>query len=70
MTAAGCSDEDMHKITWENACRFFDWDPFAVLPRERATVGALRRLSPDVDTSTRSRSEWRALYEAKAGAGA
>ena len=27
--AAGCSDEEIHKITWENACRFFDWDPFA-----------------------------------------
>ena len=22
-------DEEIHKITWENACRFFDWDPFA-----------------------------------------
>ena len=66
MTAAGCDDEDMHKITWQNGCRFFDHDPFASIPRERATVGALRKLSPDVDTSIRSRSEWRARYEANA----
>ena len=28
LQGAGCSDEEIHKITWENACRFFDWDPF------------------------------------------
>ncbi len=66
MEAAGCNDEDMHKITWQNTCRFFDVDPFAVIPREQATVGALRALSPDVDTSIRSRHEWRELYEANA----
>ena len=38
-----CSDDEIHKITWENACRFFDWDPFAHTPKEQATVGALRR---------------------------
>ncbi len=66
MEAAGCSDEDMHKITWQNTCRFFDIDPFAIIPREQATVGALRALSPDVDTSIRSRHEWRELFEANA----
>ncbi len=64
MAAAGCSDEDMHKITWQNTCRFFDVDPFAVIPREQATVGALRALSPDVDTEIRSRHEWRERYAA------
>ena len=29
---AGCTDEEIHKITWENACRFFGWDPFAHIP--------------------------------------
>ncbi len=62
LDAAECSDEDIHQITWQNTCRFFDYDPFAVIPRERASVGALRALSPDVDTSVRSRDEWRALY--------
>ena len=46
---AGCTDEEIHKITWENACRFFDWDPFKHTPKEQATVGALRALAADVD---------------------
>ncbi len=28
------------------------------------TVGALRALSPDVDTSTKTRAQWRERYEA------
>jgi hypothetical protein len=65
MDQAGCSDDEMHKITWENTCRFFDIDPFREIPREQATVGALRSLSPDVDTEVRSKHEWRRLYEAR-----
>jgi predicted TIM-barrel fold metal-dependent hydrolase len=59
---AGASDEDIDKITWQNACRFFSWDPFAVIPREQASVGARRALASDVDTSIRSRKEWAELY--------
>lgn len=62
---AGCSDAEMDKITWQNACRFFNWDPFAAVPREQATVGALRATATDVDTSIRSRKEWAARYAAK-----
>ena len=40
--AAGCTDEEIHKITWENACRFYSWDPFAHTAKAQATVGALR----------------------------
>ena len=25
---AGCTDDEIHKITWQNTCRFFDFDPF------------------------------------------
>ena len=32
---------------------------------EHATVGALRALSPDVDTAIRSRAEWRERYESR-----
>ncbi len=46
-------DEDIHKITWENACRFYKFDPFEHTPREQATVGALRALATDVDTTPR-----------------
>ena len=51
---SGCTDEEIHKITWENACRFYGWDPFKHTPKEQATVGALRadragrRRDPDV----------------------
>ena len=61
---AACTDEEIHKITWENACRFFDWDPFAHTPKEQATVGALRALARDVDTTRMSREEWRKRNEA------
>jgi hypothetical protein len=62
LAAAGATDDEVHKITWGNACRFFGWDPFAQVPRERATVGALRATAGDVDTSIRSRRDWAALY--------
>src|SRR5207237_637671 len=48
---AGATDDDIHKITWQNACRFFHWDPFSTVPREQATVGALRSQAADVDPS-------------------
>ena len=62
--SAGLSDEAINQISWQNVARFCDYDPFAVIPREQATVGALRAQSPDVDTSTVPRSEYRARYEA------
>jgi len=63
--AAGCTDEETGKITWQNACRCYHWDPFTEVPKERATVGALRALAADVDTTIRSRSEWAELYHQK-----
>jgi predicted TIM-barrel fold metal-dependent hydrolase len=61
---AKCTDEEIHKITWENACRFFSWDPFEHTPREQASVGALRALADDVDTTRMPRSEWKKRNEA------
>jgi len=61
---AGCTDEEIQKITWQNACRFFNWDPFKHTPQEQATVGALRALATDVDTTRMSREEWRRRNEA------
>ena len=61
---AGASDGEIHKITWDNATRFFGWDPFAHLSREQATVGALRALAKDVDTTRMGRDEWRKRNEA------
>ncbi len=61
---AGMSDEAIHQVSWQNVARFCDYDPFAVIPREQATVGALRARAADVDTSIVSRNEWRVRYEA------
>ena len=66
--ATGCSDEEIDLITHANVARFFDYDPFAHVPREQATVGALRAQAQDVDTSTTTREEYRARYEAAASA--
>jgi predicted TIM-barrel fold metal-dependent hydrolase len=65
---AGVPDDEIHKITWENTCRFFDWDPFKHTPKEQATVGALRALAADVDTTRMPRAEWKKRNEA-AGVG-
>jgi len=35
-----------------------------VIPKDQATVGALRAQAADVDTSEVSRQEWRARYDA------
>ncbi len=52
------------KITWQNACRFYRFDPFQHTTREQATVGALRALATDVDTSTTSKAQYRERYAA------
>ncbi len=63
MAGAGVPDDEMHQILWQNTTRFFGLDPFRHIAREDATVGALRALSPDVDTEIRSKHEWRRLYD-------
>jgi predicted TIM-barrel fold metal-dependent hydrolase len=63
LQAAECSDEDVEAITWRNACKFFDYDPFAVIDREHATVGALRATASDVDVSETSRHEYQRRWQ-------
>ena len=65
LNAAGADDTDINKITWENSCRFFGWDPFGRTPKSQATVRALRAKATDVDVSIRPRAEWERLYEQK-----
>jgi predicted TIM-barrel fold metal-dependent hydrolase len=38
----GVPDDEINKMTHENAMRVFRYDPFAQRPREKSTVGALR----------------------------
>jgi hypothetical protein len=49
----GLPDDDIDRITHRNAMRNFRYDPFAHIPREEATVGALRAQATDVDTTPR-----------------
>jgi predicted TIM-barrel fold metal-dependent hydrolase len=49
-------DTDINKITYENAMRWYSFDPFTHIPREQATVGALRRAAAGHDVSIQSRS--------------
>ena len=52
----GVPDDEVDKITHLNAMRHFSYDPFAVRPREKCTVAALRAESADVDLSVMRRS--------------
>jgi hypothetical protein len=63
LVAAELTDEEIDKVTFENAARFFGWDPFEHTPREQATVGALRARAKDVDISETSKEEYRRRYE-------
>jgi len=52
----GVSDTDVARMTHENAMRWYSFDPFAHVPREQATVGALRAKAAGHDVSVMSRS--------------
>jgi hypothetical protein len=52
-------DDEIDKITHLNAMRHFRYDPFARIPREEATVGALRAQAHDWDISVKSVRELR-----------
>ena len=43
---AGCPDEEIDKITWQNTCRFFGYDPFAHIRASDATVARCGRCPP------------------------
>jgi predicted TIM-barrel fold metal-dependent hydrolase len=55
LTAATLSDEEIHMITWKNACSFYGFNPFEVRSIEQCTVGALRAQADEegVDVSPR-----------------
>ncbi|MFF5257772.1 amidohydrolase family protein [Actinomadura viridis] len=52
--AAGVPDDELNKITHENAMRWYSFDPFAHRSREASTVGALRAEAAGHDVSVRS----------------
>jgi predicted TIM-barrel fold metal-dependent hydrolase len=50
----GVSDEEINKITHLNAMKCYGFDPFAIRPREKSTVRALRAEASDVDIEIKS----------------
>lgn len=51
--AAQLTDDEIDKITWANAARWYQFEPFERRSRAESTVGALRSLAADVDTTPR-----------------
>ncbi|MEV7737300.1 amidohydrolase family protein [Streptomyces sp. NPDC088921] len=56
MDACQVPDDEINKMTYANAMRWFSFDPFSHVPREQATVGALRAAAAGHDVSVQSRS--------------
>ena len=55
-SAAGCSREDIDKISHRNAMRLYSYNPFALLGgKDRCTVGALRQKAVGWDVSIQAR---------------
>ena len=50
---AELTDDEIEKVTWQNAARWYQFDPFQHRSREESTVGALRAQARDVDTTPR-----------------
>jgi predicted TIM-barrel fold metal-dependent hydrolase len=45
----GVPEEDIHKMTWQNTSRHFQYHPFEHIAKEQCTVGALRAKAKHVD---------------------
>jgi hypothetical protein len=52
--AAEVPDDEIDKISWQNASRWFSFDPFVHRTREQSTVAALRAESAGHDVSIQS----------------
>jgi hypothetical protein len=46
-------DDELSRITYENACRWYSFDPFAHRTKDRCTVAALRAEAPGHDVAVR-----------------
>jgi predicted TIM-barrel fold metal-dependent hydrolase len=57
LKANDVSDADINKMTYENAMRWYHWDPFAHIPKDQATVGALRKSAEGHDVSIQALSK-------------
>jgi hypothetical protein len=53
-SARDVPDDELYKISYENACRWYSFDPFSARTRRTCTVGALRHEAIGHDVSIRS----------------
>ncbi|WP_441960136.1 amidohydrolase family protein [Mycolicibacterium houstonense] len=56
LTENNVPDDEINKMTHENAMRWYSFDPFTHISREQATVGALRKSAEGHDVSIRALS--------------
>ena len=56
-------DDEINKMTYENAMRWYHFDPFTHIPNDQATVGALRKAAEGHDVTIRALSQARARRE-------
>ncbi|AMO62571.1 amidohydrolase 2 [Mycolicibacterium phlei] len=57
LTANNVPDDEINKMTYENAMKWYHWDPFKHIPKEQATVGALRKAAEGHDVSIKALSK-------------
>ena len=51
------ADDEINKMTYENAMKWYNFDPFAHMSKEQATVGALRKAAEGHDVSIQALSK-------------
>ncbi|GAB3223867.1 amidohydrolase family protein [Mycolicibacterium hippocampi] len=57
LEANNVPDDEINKMTFENAMRWYHWDPFTHITREQATVGALRKAAEGHDVTIQALSK-------------
>ncbi|BBX09056.1 amidohydrolase family protein [Mycolicibacterium aichiense] len=50
-------DDEINKMTYQNAMRWYHWDPFTHIAKEQATIGALRKAAEGHDVSIQALSK-------------
>ena len=58
-------DDEIDKMTHENAMRWYRFDPFASIPKEQCTVGALRASVAGHDVAIRAMDQGRHAVRAR-----
>ena len=56
LTENNVPDDEINKMTYENAMRWYHFDPFTHIPKQHATVGALRKAAEGHDVSIQALS--------------